>query len=392
MTLTNRRASFTAPNFASPLSALNSNSAGVPTGSQKATRKASISGLTARSSVTDMFLNATPGQATDSANSSPAPPVHAVLARRGSASAASFKDMSTKVRAASADVTTNSEMSTSPVPSRPQETVFTASAFTSPAGNNNGDASHPTPGSALSPVPGGAVTTQGVLLDAEQAAGAMSFSSSILTASTAVQLLHAVPHPIPLGGYHLCFSTAQQGYNLGSLYTATGTCAPVLLLVQLAAPLEHITLGAFLSGPLQPGDRSRGNAQTACFRLDRDGVQYHRWVGAQKGGESGAVEAARVQFMRASHDVLTFGASDEHGTNALRLDDALQRVFTGPTDTFGNPALVHPSESADGVKAGGGFAIKEVEVFCALPTSSSRGVAAANKTAASKVFADISDM
>jgi hypothetical protein len=270
------------------------------------------------------------------------------------------------------------------------ETVFTASAFTSPAGNNV-ETSHPTPGSALSPVPGGAVTNQGVLLDAEQAAGAMAFSSSILTAPTAVKLLNAIPHAIPLGGYHLSFSTAQQGYNLGSLYTAVGTCAPVLLLVQLAAPLEHITLGAYTSTPLQPGDKHRGNAQTACFRLDHEGVQYHAWAGAHQGEHSGATGAARMQFITVSHDVLTFGGSDEHGTNALRLDDALQMVFTGPTDTFGNSALVHPSESAEGVKAGGGFAIKEVEVFCALPTSN-RGMAGGNKTAASKVFADISDM
>lgn len=402
MTLTGRRGSSIAINLASPLAALNSNSAGssvITTGSQKAQRKASITGLTARPSVTDMFMSGS-GTAADGASgsnsssgvgtgSNPTP----VLARRGSAAAMSIKEgmsaKSAKARAASADDAIDSilgDFGASPPVQKP-ETVFTASAFTSP--DPSGGATPASALSAVSPVPGGAVISEGRQLDAEQAASGMAFSSAILTATSAAALLNALPQPIPLGGYHLAFATSQQGYHLSSLYAAVGKNSPILLVVRLAAPYEHIVLGAYLGVALQPTPQCRGNAHTACFRMDGERVQVHRWVGhSNLGTGSGSGDATTMQFVTATNSVLAFGASAEHGTHALRLDESLHLLTTGPSDTFGNtePLVV----ATDGITQGYGFSVKEVEVFSALPTSKGSNGASA-RSAASRVFADITE-
>jgi hypothetical protein len=400
MSLSTKRQSFA---IGSPANAVNSNSAGIASNSDSqkgGSRRASVNGLVARHSISGIFADSPGGSPQTTSHKSSGPPIP-VLARRHSAtSGMSEKGMSGKAlmrsrshsrtntgefgafAAGSASASASASAAGSPVP----DGALKAPSYTSPATSTS--AINTPASSAKTPVFGGfggSLSSHGRSMDADEAASSMGFSSTILTAATAGSLLRALAFPIPLGGYHLAFSSTQQGYYLNNLYNAVGTNRPLLLLVQLKEPLEHIVLGAYMNVPLEPTERCKGNQHTTCFRIDStQGVEIYRWAGEGSLQQSSEANAARMQFIHAAGNMLSFGASAEHGTHALRLDATLHWLNTGPSDTYGNNTpLVHGGRDAS---FGQGFKIKEVEVFSALPTTST---VTSGKSGASRVFADI---
>lgn len=419
MNLNTRRSS-----FASPLAALNNNSAGsagVQSGSQKA-RKSSLtgggSGATARPSVANMVLNQNPGVNQNQDYGAPlpqAPGASTVLAqRRGSATSANFKRPSGN----SGNSGGESAMILTPIAVQQQQgpASFTSPSPTSGARADAGSSpvsalDMASPGSAFSPLRSRGNTqdsAEGGSLDLDAAASAISFSSSFLSAAQARKLLKAINQPAPVrGGYQLAFSTTEHGYSLSSLYShLSAGCEPCLLLVRLAAPYENVIVGAYVHGPLQPShsEQSSGNSRTAVFRITESGVHFYPWVGLQRQegaqeeqqkkdpeeGEGGEVEvaraaagsraAARMQFLLATQAHLSFGAAVESGGNALRIDADLHTLHTCASDTFGNPDLLAMAGDSGGSEDGAAThssassaQIQEIEVFC--------GMSAAAKTA-----------
>lgn len=385
-TSSNRRSS-----FSSPFSALNNNSAGgVQSGSQKG-RKSSIvtgagSGATARASVADMVLNQNPGvnQNQDFGATPPPPGPSAVLGRRGSATSA---NINSKLRGSG----TGESMKTG---TTQDSAELSASAFNSPAGNTTGAnaSSAMSGGSAFSPVYQNNNNTEDSAegLDLDAAASAISFASAILSTSSAQRLLRALNQPVPVRGYHLTFSTADHGYSLRSLYSHVDGCSPCLLLIQLAAPHEKVTVGAFVHSSLEASERCKGDARTAVFRVTETGVDCYPWVGLQRqeGAQaqeesSGRQTAARFQFLVADSAYLSFGACVESGSNALRVDADLRSLHTGASDTYGNPCLLVDRDSADV-----NVQIRAVEVYCGTSAGTAQSAA---QSSASTCLSDITN-
>ena len=355
-----------------------------------------------RPSVANMILNQTattpnttlnPDSTTGSMKTSPVPGAGSLLSRRGSASAAMFN----KIRGASGDVSSTSEFSAvgggvgvegvgSPVPRPSDSTTTTAAVYTTPdVTTTTTIPSTTTPGSAYSPVPGGAIVRTAAVIDLSTAASSMSISSNILTPTTATSLLTAIPQSIPLGGYHLAFSTTQHGYELSSLYNTIDKCSPLILLVHLAPPYNNTTIGVYIPTTLYPDESCLGGPKTACFRITENDIDYYPWIGLTR---QDTVTSTETQFLTARSNVLMFGGSEQYSTNALRFDDTLQIVYTGHSDTYNNPNLVSNNTSttaADTTKHG--YTVQEVEVFTSLPSSGT----ATSSSAAAKCFADINN-
>lgn len=96
-------------------------------------------------------------------------------------------------------------------------------------------------------------------------------------------------------------------------------------------------------------------------------------------------EGAMTQFAVFSPNYMSFGASEEHSTNAIRVDSSMSVCNCGPSDTFGNSThsilstgqhSQRPIDLKEEVRVkeatDAGFKIESVEVFTDRYSSESR--------------------
>lgn len=216
-------------------------------------------------------------------------------------------------------------------------------------------------------------------VDIGHVASAMANESSILSL---VQSTHMLSHCVSslASGFTLRYTTKRDGWHLSALYAATTDLSPCLLLVSLLAPYNHVVLGAYVNTAVSPPSLSiRGDLHTTCFSLNMADPKVFKWQGDHGGSKLGKqvandiasegldgaddVESSTLrQFAVATNHYLVIGGSREHGTNALRLDENMQFVHTGFSDTFNNPPLLVP-EGADG-QSSYQFEVDTVELWC----------------------------
>ena len=157
--------------------------------------------------------------------------------------------------------------------------------------------------------------------------------------------------------FDLLFSAAVDGYNLQTLYAKVAECSDLLVLVKSLSANQTI-VGAYCDASFaRPSRSARGSLNTFVFTVGgvdsmSSGAVYVA-VGdeKEKTGEDAAVahsgggadaellaennarlaaearlrqRSTRLQYCVAAPEYLCFGASSEHGTNALRIDGELR--------------------------------------------------------------------
>jgi hypothetical protein len=93
-----------------------------------------------------------------------------------------------------------------------------------------------------------------------------------------------------------------------------------------------------------------------CFRLEGPNAAKYPWKSPEEKIGTSDISTTS-QFAHCTHDYMAFGGSQEHCTNAIRIDSDLLSASTGPSDTYDNPCLV-PEEKANPFRVG------DIEVFC----------------------------
>jgi hypothetical protein len=121
-----------------------------------------------------------------------------------------------------------------------------------------------------------------------------------------------------------------------------------------------VILGVYLPCPLAPPSTSvRGDREAFVFRLtdgitgptiastpNLKGAKFLAVANPRKStnGPPGSEAAALVQYAVCASSYMSFGASSKHSTNALRIDEELRWVASGPSDTYASPPLLLTSE------------------------------------------------
>jgi hypothetical protein len=157
------------------------------------------------------------------------------------------------------------------------------------------------------------------------------------------------------GSYRMAFSTRRDGWSIDTLYALTAKKSPCIILIR--ALETQALVGAFLPVAMSPPSPDvRGDGRAFVFRLDGDNAGYYKWdnrsSSSGRGGEMvpygnmmvSSMGQAHQQFAICTREYIMIGGSSVYGTNALRVDAELQTCFSGPSDTFNNPALV-PEET-----------------------------------------------
>lgn len=130
-----------------------------------------------------------------------------------------------------------------------------------------------------------------------------------------------------------------------------------------------VILGVYLPCPLAPPTTAvRGSGEAFVFRLS-DGltnpdlpalkaakfpaVLSTKEANLRAQSEPPSSESAAVaQFAVCASSYMSFGASAKHSTNALRIDEELRWVATGPSDTYASPPLLQGAECDANALAG----------------------------------------
>jgi TLD len=167
--------------------------------------------------------------------------------------------------------------------------------------------------------------------------------------------------------------------------TSISTPTPSLSFPRTPTPQHHqTTIGAFISEPLKaPSKRIMGNGETFLFTLDSSRkvgrAKKYPWVKSKYRKSSSdlynvevldlaatdvPLEGTFIQFAVFSPASITFGASGEHGTNAIRMDSELSRCHCGPSDTFGNSKYNILTGQVEGRRLEESFQIESVELYC----------------------------
>ena len=171
---------------------------------------------------------------------------------------------------------------------------------------------------------------------------ALSKVSKIVDPSSAARLRMFLPESCNMEGFRLVFSTANDGWNLDTLYKRTSGMSPCVII--LRSLQQHVIVGAYIPVPISPPSNTvRGDGTTLVFRLSGDTSACYRWAG-EGGGTPGSVNpllrsSTQDQFVMCTDSFIILGGSAEHGTNALRIDHELKTCASGPTDTFASPPL-----------------------------------------------------
>jgi hypothetical protein len=229
----------------------------------------------------------------------------------------------------------------------------------------------------------------------------MAQGSSFLDVGLAEKLLSCLPRPFDEYQYELRFATYQHGWDISSLYARIERMEACILLFHLLSPYDDVVIGVFNTGPLSPPNQNtvRGNGATSrvfVLSSESDGSSptavYYTWALHNKTeneieealGISPAHSSTIMQFAISTTTSLVFGGSSKFGSNAIRLDSDLRKLYTGPSDTYGNPPLlVMKKEKKEGetvdpenqkneshnseqdMSRTHEFEIKDIEIFCA---------------------------
>lgn len=181
----------------------------------------------------------------------------------------------------------------------------------------------------------------------------LSTSHIFTTSTTILKLLDCLPTAVLTNYYGLSiiYQSEFHGNQLTTLYHTITSLEPIIILIQLASPYDHIVLGGLCSASLTPvNNQSKGQGSLArVFRLNmstKDEDKVYSWVGIADSECNSECnddkKAARQHLCIANSQSITFGLSMSHMTSALRLDSDLNMVYTGPSDTYGNPPLLLP--------------------------------------------------
>jgi len=114
-----------------------------------------------------------------------------------------------------------------------------------------------------------------------------------------------------------------------------------------------------------PSTSVRGDPEAFVFRLtdglgvassvpSNKGFKFQSSMFNKKGGvvPPGSDGASLAQYAVCASSYMSFGASAKHSTNAIRIDEELRWVATGPSDTFASPPLLVSSECDTNAMAG----------------------------------------
>lgn len=201
--------------------------------------------------------------------------------------------------------------------------------------------------------------------------------SEIMDRLKAEKLLSCLPETVAIGGLDLCFATYKNGWDISTLYHFTTGLSPVVFVFKLQVPFDEVIIGAITSGTISPPNQGivRGDGKTSrIFKIDNTDNTIMFEAHVHQNGEvlDGAKQAALTQYCMARLESLSFGASFEHGTNALRVENDLKALFLGPSDTYGNSQplmynmLSQSTDSQDegGIDSANAFELQEIEIYC----------------------------
>mmetsp|Transcript_16787 Transcript_16787/g.25232 ORF Transcript_16787/g.25232 Transcript_16787/m.25232 type:complete len:518 (+) Transcript_16787:161-1714(+) len=190
-------------------------------------------------------------------------------------------------------------------------------------------------------------------------------SDSLILDSTACSTLNSfLPPSTRMEGMDLTFSTYNDGWSFFNLYEMVEHLSPCVILLRTVE--TDAILGMYMSTPIAPPSMDvRGDGQCFCFRLDGPNAAKFPWTSPEeKIGSSTLVTA--TQFAHCTPTYMAFGGSNQHGTNALRIDSDLSQASSGPSDTYDNPPLA-PEEPRQP------FQVQNVEVFCGRSSMAKHG-------------------
>lgn len=170
----------------------------------------------------------------------------------------------------------------------------------------------------------------------------LSDQSSILDVNKAEKLVSLFSSTLITKSLVLKYSSDLHGMDMSHFYRCIEQCSPVILLIQLLDPSEDLVIGAINQGPLSPiNNVVRGDGKTSVvFSLNSNTAKAYPWCHLQHPEEALQSSIETNYFAYATSNYLVFGASREHSTNAIRLDEDFRVVHTGFSDTYQNPPLV----------------------------------------------------
>lgn len=178
--------------------------------------------------------------------------------------------------------------------------------------------------------------------------------SRLLSANSADILYDMLPETERMAMPVLAFATYRDGWSMENFIEKTKDKEPVLLLIRSLK--NSYVIGAFSTSRLSPPSKAvRGDGECFVFRLSGpQPAKAYKWFhnpARKKAGQSQTSE----QFLVATREYIAFGASHEHGTNALRLDGDLLTCSSGPSDTYHSASLT-PGDD-------GPFQVRDIEVI-----------------------------
>mmetsp|Transcript_3097 Transcript_3097/g.4765 ORF Transcript_3097/g.4765 Transcript_3097/m.4765 type:complete len:323 (-) Transcript_3097:247-1215(-) len=178
--------------------------------------------------------------------------------------------------------------------------------------------------------------------------------SRLLNTQMSNELYSMIPETARVSMPRLVFATYKDGWSMENLLAKTRDLDPVIILIR--ALKTKVIIGAFSTAKLSPpSTRVRGNGECFVFRLSQPSVAY-RWTYIPSVNKK-----CQNQFVVSSREYIAFGASAEHGTNALRLDGDLRTCDSGFSDTFQSDPLA-PEEAAEGGVLGP-FEVEDIEIL-----------------------------
>lgn len=156
--------------------------------------------------------------------------------------------------------------------------------------------------------------------------------STVMTELHWILLWTWIPPRLRLSEVELLFTTADDGYNLHTMYNRTRDRRHLILVVKT---MEDSIFGAFVSGGFEPSsDKNNafhGDGETLLFTLEPFGKSY-QWVHRDSETDS----PSSSLFIQSAVSELTIGGGSSRG---LWLNDTLTSGTTERCETFANEPL-----------------------------------------------------
>ena len=201
--------------------------------------------------------------------------------------------------------------------------------------------------------------------------GILSSQSHILDAESCDILNSFIPPTSRLEGFDLMYATYNDGWSFEQLYRMTHHLSPCIILIKSVQ--KHAIVGMYLTCNLGPASHEvRGDGQCFLFRLNGESAGKYEWASPHErssppNATSTSSSGTYNQYALCASNFMSFGGSEKHGTNAIRLDNDLSSCLCGHSDTYNNPPLV-PEESHQP------FSVLDIEVFCGRSSVTKSGL------------------